>query len=138
MRKSWVVLLLLALAGTWLLLARTRGGAPDGRVQGRVLDAVRVPGRNQPLAGISARARIEVRPLSVRRIGADTASPGYHRYLNRCATCHAAPAPDLYRAAEWPDVIRRMHSNMRSAGTVGLQPADREAVLRFLARHAAR
>jgi hypothetical protein len=133
----WVVLAVLAAAGVWLVLGRADRGVPDGRVQGRVLEAVRVPGRTQPLAGISARGRVEVRALSERKIGADTASPDYHRYLNRCMTCHAAPAPELYRAAEWPGVIDRMHANMRSAGTLGLGAADRQAVLRFLARHAA-
>jgi hypothetical protein len=133
-----VVLMLLAAAAaaSWFALAAERQRAARGEVQGRVLSAVRVSGRNQPLAGISARGDIQVRALSARQLGGDTASPDYHRYLNRCRTCHEAPAPDLYTAAEWPRVIERMHGNMRSAGTMGLLPEDRAAVMRFLARHA--
>jgi hypothetical protein len=90
-----------------------------------------------PLAGMSAGGNVEVRAISPGRIGDDVASAEYLRYLNRCGTCHAPPAPDLHRAAEWPQVIERMHSIMRSAGTLGLQLDDREAITRFLARHAA-
>lgn len=134
MRKSlWVACAALLAAGAWLDRQEERGAA---EVQREVMTAVRVNGRASSLAGVSARGRLEVKALSPRRIGADTSSAEYHRYMNRCMACHDAPAPSLHARAEWPAVVQRMDANMRAAGTLGLRGDDHEAVLRFLGRHA--
>lgn len=130
---KWLLpLLLVAGAALWLRQERQ----PDGRVQGQVLSAVKVRGARAPLAGVSARARVDVPPLRARKIGADTASAEYHRYMNRCMACHAPPAPSLHSREEWPGVVQRMDAAMRAAGTLGLRGEERAAVLRFLERHA--
>lgn len=126
------VALLLLLGGVLWLRAERRQA---GEAQAEVMNAVRVRGKAPPLAGVSARSKVEVAALEPRRIGADTTSPEYHRYMNRCMACHDAPAPDLHTRAEWLEVVRRMDANMRAAGTLGLRGDDGDAVLRFLERH---
>ncbi|MBI4544093.1 MAG: hypothetical protein HY703_02730 [Gemmatimonadetes bacterium] len=106
--------------------------------QSLVLSAVSEEGAGAaaaPLAGVSARARVQVQPLNRRRLGPDTMSHGFHRYLQRCFGCHARPAPGLHTAAEWAGVLDRMDSNMAAAGLLRLSREDRMAILRFLGAH---
>lgn len=132
-KRIWIACGVLLAAGAWLDQREERGNA---EVQREVMAAVRVNGRASSLAGVSARGRVAVKALSPRRIGADTATAEYHRYMNRCMACHEAPAPSLHARGEWPAVVQRMDANMRAAGTLGLRGDDHEAVLRFLERHA--
>jgi hypothetical protein len=113
-------------------------GPPDGAAQARVMAAVKVDGRAGTLAGISARGGIDVPAFRARQFGGDTMSIGFHEFRRRCATCHSAPRPDLHSAAEWEDVLDRMHASMGAAGVLGLAPEERRVILELLTRHARR
>lgn len=89
-------------------------------------------------AGVSILRDLDIRALSMRRVGADTTSPGFHRYVHRCGTCHAAPDPSLRTASQWKYVFPRMEKHLRETGLIPLGPMDRTLILEFLGRHAAK
>lgn len=95
-------------------------------------------GRNprSPLVGVSAAADLKVPPLNEKRIGADLASPEFHTFYHRCAACHHPPAPESHSVKEWPGLVDQMSANIRKAGLLPLSGEDRDAILRFLGRHA--
>lgn len=93
-------------------------------------------GGGAPAAGVSAIRRIEVERLDPRKLGADTASAAYHRFLHRCGACHEAPAPSQHTTLEWPRVLTRMHRNVEDAGLLPIAAEDRDVILDFLQRHA--
>ena len=53
-------------------------------------------------------------------------------YRARCALCHPPWAPTHLAPAEWPRYVRKY------APRAGLTPAERDAVLAYLVREAAR
>jgi len=87
-------------------------------------------------AGISVLRNPDLRPINPKRIGADTTSQGFHRYVHRCGACHSAPDPSLHSASEWRSVSPRMEKHMEEAGLIPLGPTDRTVILEFLQRHA--
>lgn len=96
------------------------------------------PSGTSPSAGLSVLRDFDIKPLSVRKIGSDTTSQGFHRYVHRCGTCHAAPDPSLRTASEWKYVFPRMKKHLREVGLIPLGPTDQIQILEFLARHAAK
>ena len=88
-------------------------------------------------AGVSVLRDLDVRPLKARRIGADTTSQGFHRYVHRCGTCHAAPDPSIRTPSQWKYVFPRMEKHIREGGLIPLGPLDKNLILGFLERHAA-
>ena len=89
-------------------------------------------------AGVSVLRDLGIRPMNVRRIGSDTTSRGFNRYVHRCGTCHEAPDPGIRTATEWRNVFPRMENHMRDVGLIPLGPTDRTVILDFLSRHAAK
>ena len=68
-------------------------------------------------------------------------------FAERCAACHGkrfgshpvthgVPDPRLRTMAEWQEVLPRMGELRREAGLPPLSQPDREAILRYLNRHA--
>jgi hypothetical protein len=94
------------------------------------------PSANSSAAGTSFLLEIDVPPMDNRRIGADTASEGFHRYVHRCGTCHSAPSPRARTAAEWGYVFPNMKRHMTDAGLIPLGARDQALILDFLQRHA--
>lgn len=88
-------------------------------------------------AGVSIYRDIDLRGMDARRIGSDTVSEGFHRYVHRCGTCHVAPSPALRTAREWEYVFPRMKKHMRETGLIPLGGRDQALILDFLRRHAA-
>ncbi|MFH1765287.1 MAG: hypothetical protein ABIF09_13950 [Gemmatimonadota bacterium] len=88
-------------------------------------------------AGVSILRDLDIRPLNTRRIGSDTTSRGFHRYVHRCGTCHSAPDPSLRTASQWKYVFPRMEKHLGETGLIPLGPMDRTLILEFLGRHAA-
>lgn len=88
-------------------------------------------------AGVSILRKIDLPEMNLRRIGPDTASPGFHRYVHRCGTCHVAPSPALRTAPQWRYVFPRMEKHMAETGLIPLGPGDEALILDFLTRHAA-
>jgi len=95
------------------------------------------PSGTSPSAGLSVLRDFDIKPLSRRRIGSDTTSQGFHRFVHRCGTCHAAPDPSLRTASEWKYVFRRMEKHLKEVGLIPLGPMDKNVILGFLERHAA-
>lgn len=89
-------------------------------------------------AGMSILKDLGIRPLNPRRIGADTTSQGFHRYVHRCGTCHSAPDPSIRTASQWKYVFPRMEKHIREVGLIPLGPLDKNQILGFLERHAAK
>jgi len=94
------------------------------------------PSGTAPSAGVSVLRDLDIRPLKVRRIGADTTSQGFRRYVNRCGTCHAAPDPSFRTPSQWKHVFPRMEKHIREVGLIPLGPMDKNLILGFLGRHA--
>jgi hypothetical protein len=95
------------------------------------------PSGTSSSAGLSVLRDFDIKPVSRRRIGSDTISQGFHRYVHRCGTCHAAPDPSLRTASEWKYVFSRMKKHMGEGGLIPLGPMDQSLILEFLGRHAA-
>jgi hypothetical protein len=93
------------------------------------------PSGTSSSAGISILRGLEVRPMDPRTVGADTTSQGFHRYVHRCGTCHAAPDPTLKTSSEWRLLFPRMEKHMREVGLIPLGPLDQRLILEFLQRH---
>lgn len=62
--------------------------------------------------------------------------PGGERFAQVCSQCHALPDPAQHTAAEWPEVVSRMHVNMRRMGVAPPEEDDRAQILAFLTEHA--
>ena len=88
-------------------------------------------------AGVSVLRDFDIRPLKAKRIGADTTSQGFHRYVHRCGTCHAAPDPSIRTPSQWKYVFPRMEKHIREVGLIPLGPLDKNLILGFLERHGA-
>jgi cytochrome c2 len=58
------------------------------------------------------------------------------RFVAVCGQCHAPPAPDQYRAVEWPAVVDRMARNMKNMGYGELPEADRQSIENYLGDNA--
>lgn len=58
------------------------------------------------------------------------------RFVAVCGQCHAPPAPDQHRAADWPAVVDRMARNMKNMGYGELPEADRRSVEDYLRANA--
>jgi hypothetical protein len=116
------------------------GGSAGDSLQGSVLCAVNAdvqhPGARPPLAGMSARAPLDLAPIDRKRLGGDTLSHEFIRYMHRCLSCHAAPDPAIHGYDRWVHVVQRMNGNMAAAGLLPLGDEDRAAVLLFLEKHA--
>jgi cytochrome c5 len=54
------------------------------------------------------------------------------RFVAVCGQCHAPPAPDQYRGAEWPPVVDRMARNMKNMGYGELPETDRRSIEDYL------
>jgi hypothetical protein len=135
---------LLALAPILVLLLGSCDVTPDylhGGLQEKRLEEVGLPevdpSGTSSSAGVSVLRNLDIKPLNRRRIGSDTTSQGFHRYVHRCGTCHAAPDPSLRTASEWKYVFRRMEKHLKDVGLIPLGPMDKSLILGFLERHAA-
>ena len=87
-------------------------------------------------AGVSLFRNLDIPPLKPKRIGADTTSRGFHRYIHRCGTCHSAPDPSIKTASQWKYVFPQMEKHMGDVGLIPLGPMDKNLILGFLERHA--
>jgi hypothetical protein len=96
------------------------------------------PSGTAAAAGTSLLRTPDLPPMKPRKIGADTLSQGFHRYVHRCGTCHSAPDPGLRTASMWKYVFPRMEQRMREAGLISLGPTDQLMIQEFLAKHARR
>jgi hypothetical protein len=96
------------------------------------------PSGTASAAGTSLVRNPDLPHMKPRKIGADTLSPGFHRYVHRCGTCHSAPDPGLRTASMWKYVFPRMEQRMRDAGLIPLGPTDQLMIQEFLAKHARR
>jgi hypothetical protein len=91
-----------------------------------------------PRAGVSARAPIRVRPIPPKLARSVRSEHDFQRYSHRCGVCHVTPDPALHDTPKWEQIVHRMAYTVDAAGLLPLSDADRAAVLRFLAEHAAR
>jgi mono/diheme cytochrome c family protein len=68
-------------------------------------------------------------------------------FAQQCAACHgkpfgshavthAVPDPRLRTMAEWREILPKMDERRREAGLPPLAESDREAIFRYLSRHA--
>ncbi len=64
-------------------------------------------------------------------------SPEAELYRAQCGTCHRAFQPSTMTASMWRYQYDRMEPKHRAAGTI-ITPADRDRILAYLERHAAR
>ncbi len=62
--------------------------------------------------------------------------PGGVQFAQVCSQCHALPDPALHTAAEWPDVVSRMHTNMQRMAVPPPNDDARAQILAFLMEHA--
>lgn len=65
----------------------------------------------------------------------DLGQPEGQAYLATCGQCHAPPAPDLHRAAEWPSIANRMRAYAAPMAKPLPDAATWQQALAYLARH---
>lgn len=77
-------------------------------------------------------------------------SPGAQLTLRYCVQCHNLANPAMHDAARWPSVVRRMVPRMEGKGNMGKlmtemmagvqspSPADEQAIVAYLRKHAQR
>lgn len=94
------------------------------------------PSGTSTSAGLSALRSIQVEAIDPKSLGADTLSPGFHRLVHRCGTCHATPSPEMRSASEWKYVFSRMEKHMKDTGLIPLSDEDQSLILAFLQRNA--
>ncbi len=58
------------------------------------------------------------------------------RFVSVCGQCHAPPAPDQHRAAQWPAIVYRMAKNMENMGYGALPEGDRRGIETYLRENA--
>lgn len=63
-------------------------------------------------------------------------SPEARTFQNVCSQCHGLPDPALHTAAEWPTVVERMRTNMRSMGKRVITEEEKEGIVSYLTRNA--
>ncbi len=66
----------------------------------------------------------------------DPGSRGAQVLAERCGGCHRVYAPSLLTAAMWRYQVDRMREQFAQRGLPWLSPADEQALLAYLARHA--
>lgn len=76
-------------------------------------------------------------PAKSDALGPSDAS-GISQFKQTCSQCHALPDPRLHTAAEWPAVVERMRSNMKSMGRPEITGQERDAIVGYLGRQASR
>jgi len=57
-------------------------------------------------------------------------------YAKRCAKCHGVPDPRFRTFREWEPIVSDMTHKIREKGLPPLSMDEREAILRYLERHA--
>lgn len=67
---------------------------------------------------------------------ADLETPAGRAFQATCSTCHAMPDPTQHTAKEWPRVVARMKSNMRSAHLNQPDEETTSQVIGYLQTHA--
>ncbi len=65
-------------------------------------------------------------------------SQGAVLYKELCSQCHPLPDPKLHTADEWPKIVDRMQSNMRSMGKKVITGNEKTEVVGYLTRHGRR
>ena len=80
------------------------------------------------------RAIVAVKPL----LGGipDLNSPDGRVYAKQCGNCHGLPDPRFRTIAEWQPIVLDMEDKIREKGLQPLSMKEREAIFRYLARHA--
>jgi mono/diheme cytochrome c family protein len=63
-------------------------------------------------------------------------SPGARLYAARCNGCHRIYAPGSMTSEMWRFQVERMQGELVRRGLPALTPAERDAVLAYLQRHA--
>lgn len=89
-----------------------------------------------PMAGVSARTEISVRPLRAEDLGMDAEGEVYHRFVHRCSGCHVTPSPIQHPAGSWPSVVHRMARHAGAAGLLPIENEEADAIAALLQRHA--
>ncbi|MDH5323830.1 MAG: cytochrome c [Gammaproteobacteria bacterium] len=56
-------------------------------------------------------------------------------YLEKCSTCHAAPAPGKHSARLWPAILQRMQMRMKSKGVQQLSNVELSLLVEYLQKH---
>ncbi|MDA8421993.1 MAG: c-type cytochrome [Nitrospiraceae bacterium] len=62
-------------------------------------------------------------------------SQGAVLFKETCSQCHPLPDPKLHTADEWPKVVDRMQSNMRSMGKKIITDNEKTEVVGYLTRY---
>lgn len=57
-------------------------------------------------------------------------------FRNLCSQCHSLPDPKLHTADEWPGIVERMQSNMRSMRKNVLTENEKKEIVIYLMRYA--
>jgi hypothetical protein len=62
-------------------------------------------------------------------------SPEAISFKNTCSQCHALPDPKLHTADEWPNVVKRMRTNMQNMGKGVVTDQEMKEIVSYLATH---
>lgn len=66
----------------------------------------------------------------------DLDTPDGQVYTRRCGACHGVPDPRFRTMMEWQEVLPKMERLIHERGQQPLTEPERDAIVRYLSRHA--
>jgi cytochrome c5 len=130
--QEWPVLVRRMLMRGRMLQNRLGGPAVRSLVGGWMVDIIKKVGDPTPEQVDSIVAYLQRNALPVAGPGEVGSGPGAALFREKCSVCHQTPSPSAHTAAEWPDVVARMQSNMARMDITSLTPDELDQITSFL------
>lgn len=129
---EWPVLVRRMLLRGRMLQNRLGGPATRSLVGGWMVDIIKKVGDPTPEQVDSIVGYLQRNALPVAGPGEVGSGPGAALFTEKCSVCHQTPSPNAHTAAEWPEVVARMQSNMARMDITALTPDELDQITRFL------
>lgn len=91
------------------------------------------PARNEQRAIVAYLQKHSLKPILPKNIPAPE-SQGAATFTEFCSQCHSLPDPKLHRGKEWPAIVDRMQSHMRSMGKKVITEREKKYIMSYLTR----
>lgn len=134
---EWPLLVRRMMLRMRMLQNRLGGPVTTSLVGGFMVDVMKNVATPSPSQVDSLLDYLEANALPVAKPGEVGNTPDAQVFVAKCSVCHQTPSPSAHTAAEWPEVIARMQSNMAQMGVTQLTVDEVAQVAAYLKAHAA-